>query len=97
MTVDAKTVKRVARLARIKVSEEDVPLLQTELNGILAFVEQLNAVDIDGVEPMASGLPVPASLPLRADEVTSEDQAAEVMQNAPDASDHYFRVLKVVE
>ncbi|MES2906123.1 MAG: Asp-tRNA(Asn)/Glu-tRNA(Gln) amidotransferase subunit GatC [Pseudomonadota bacterium] len=97
MSVDEKTVKRVAHLARIKVSEEDVPLLQKELNGILSFVEQLSSIDVEGVEPMASGLPIFAELRLRPDEVMTGDYAGDITQNAPDQEDHYFRVPKVVE
>ena len=97
MSVDAKTVKRVAHLARIKVSEDEVPQLQNELNGILAFVEQLGGIDVEGVEPMASGLPVAANQNLRADEVTAGGEAEAVMQNAPQQEEHYFLVPKVVE
>lgn len=95
MTVDAETVKRVARLARIAVAEDEVPALQKELNGILAFVEQLNEVNVDGVEAMTSVIPMP--LRMRPDKVTAGGEAAAVMQNAPASEDHYFLVPKVVE
>ena len=95
MSVDAETVKRVAHLARIKVEEDEVPGLQKELNGILAFVEQLTPIDISGVEAMTSVIPMP--LRLRHDEITAGGEAEAVMQNAPASEDHYFLVPKVVE
>jgi aspartyl-tRNA(Asn)/glutamyl-tRNA(Gln) amidotransferase subunit C len=95
MTVDKETVKRVAHLARIAVSDDEVPALQKELNGILAFVEQLSGINVDGVEPMTSVIPMP--LRLRADEVTAGFDAEAVMANAPASEDHYFLVPKVVE
>jgi aspartyl-tRNA(Asn)/glutamyl-tRNA(Gln) amidotransferase subunit C len=95
MTVDKETVKRVARLARIALSEDEVPALQKELNGILAFVEQLNEINVDGVEPMTSVIPMP--LRMRPDVVTAGGEAEAVMQNAPASEDHYFLVPKVVE
>lgn len=97
MTVDAETVKRVAHLARIRVEEEDIPALQNELNAILVFVEQLNEIDIDGVEAMASGVPIAVSLKMRPDVVTAGGQAEAVMVNAPLQEDHFFLVPKVVE
>jgi len=95
MSVDKETVKRVARLARIAVSEDEVEALQGELNGILAFVEQLGGINVDGVEPMTSVIPMP--LRMRPDEVTAGGEAEAVMQNAPASEDHYFLVPKVVE
>ena len=95
MSVDAATVKRVAHLARIAVSEEDVPKLQSELNAILAFVEQLSEVNVEGVEPMTSVTPM--AMKKRADVVTDGDKAEDILANAPASQDHYFLVPKVIE
>lgn len=95
MSVDAATVKRVAHLARIAVSDAEVPHLQSELNAILAFVEQLNEVDVAGVEPMTSVIPM--TLKKRTDVVTAGGEANAVTRNAPASEDHYFLVPKVVE
>ena len=95
MSVDQNTVRRIARLARIAVTDEDVPHLQGELNAILSFVEQLNEVDVGGVEPMTSVTPMP--LKQRPDEVTDGGDPAAVLQNAPLSTDGFFVVPKVVE
>ncbi len=95
MSVDAKTVRRIAHLARIAVADEDVAPLQGELNAILAFVEQLDAVDVDGVEPMTSVSPM--TMKKRVDEVTEGGRAADIVANAPETEDNYFLVPKVVE
>ena len=95
MSVDQATVRRIAHLARIKVSEADVPHLQTELNAILAFVEELASVDVDGVEPMTSVQPMP--MKKRKDEVTDGAIADKIVANAPVSDDHFFVVPKVVE
>jgi aspartyl-tRNA(Asn)/glutamyl-tRNA(Gln) amidotransferase subunit C len=95
MSVDAATVRRIARLARIAVAEDEVEPLQGELNAMLAFVEQLREVDIAGVEPMTSVTPM--ALKQRADQVTDGNIADDVMQNAPAREDHFFLVPKVVE
>jgi aspartyl-tRNA(Asn)/glutamyl-tRNA(Gln) amidotransferase subunit C len=95
MSVDQKTVKRVAHLARIAVTEAEVPHLQGELNAILAFVAQLDEVDVSGVEPMTSIIPM--SLKMRPDVVTAGGEAAGVTSNAPLTEDHFFLVPKVVE
>ena len=95
MSVDAATVRRIAHLARIKVSENDVPHLQNELNAILAFVEELAAVDVEGVEPMTSVMPV--AMKKRADIVTDGSIPDKIVGNAPASDDHYFVVPKVVE
>ena len=95
MSVDAATVRRIARLARIAVTDEEVPHLQGELNAILHFVEALNAVDVTGVEPMTSVMPM--SLRLRADVVTDGEIAADVTKNAPEGQDSFFLVPKVIE
>ena len=95
MSVDAKTVRRIAHLARISVGDDEIPALQEELNAILAFVEQLDAVDVSGVEPMTSVLPM--AMRQREDVVTEGDRAADIVFNAPATEDHYFLVPKVVE
>lgn len=95
MSVDAQTVRRIAHLARIAVREEEVAPLQGELNAILAFVEQLGAVDVSGVEPMTSVTPM--TMKRRADLVTEGDRAGDVVANAPATEDHYFLVPKVIE
>jgi aspartyl-tRNA(Asn)/glutamyl-tRNA(Gln) amidotransferase subunit C len=95
MSVDSATVKRVAHLARISVSDDEAEGLRGELNAILGFVEQLNEVDISGVEPMTSVLPM--AMKKRADEVTETGRAEGILANAPARADHYFLVPKVVE
>ena len=95
MSVDTSTVKRVAHLARIRVPDEDVEALRGELNAILGFVEQLDEVDVSGVEPMTSVLPM--AMRKRADGVTDGGIAPAVVANAPATDDNYFLVPKVVE
>jgi aspartyl-tRNA(Asn)/glutamyl-tRNA(Gln) amidotransferase subunit C len=95
MSVDSATVKRVARLARLKVSDEDVPRLAGELNSILAFVEQLNEVDVSNVEPLTSV--VSQAMKMRDDVVTDGGYAKDVTRNAPASEDDFFMVPKVVE
>lgn len=95
MSVDATTVRRIAHLARIAVAEDEVAPLQGELNAILAFVEQLGAVDVTGVAPMTSVTPM--AMKKRADAVTDGGHADDIVFNAPETEDHYFLVPKVVE
>lgn len=95
MSVDAKTVRRVARLARIAVAEDEVASLQGELNAILAFVEQLGEVDVAGVEPMTSVTPM--AMKMREDKVTDGGIADAIIANAPAHEHHFFLVPKVVE
>ena len=95
MAVDADTVRRVAHLARIAVAEDEVAGLQGELNAILAFVEQLGEVDVEGIEPMTSVTPM--TMKMREDKVTVGDIAGRHHQNAPAHEDHFFVVPKVVE
>jgi len=95
MSVDAATVRRIARLARIRVSPEEIPHLQGEINAILAFVEALDEVDVSGVEPMTSVIPM--KLPMREDVVTDGEIPAEVLANAPLSEGGFFLVPKVVE
>ena len=94
MSVDDKTVRRVARLARIKVEDKDVPRLADELNVILAFVEQLNEVNVDGVEPLTSV--VAAEMKKRKDVVTDGHYAKAIVANTQ-SEDQFFMVPRVVE
>lgn len=95
MSIDENTAARVAKLARIKVEPDALPGLAQEFNNILGFIEQLNEVDVDGVEPMTSV--TPQRLKRRVDEVTDGDQQDKVLRNAPDAREGFFAVPKVVE
>ena len=95
MSVDAATVRRIAHLARIAVEEDEVERLKAELNAILAFVEQLQEVDIAGIEPMTSVTPM--KMKMRADVVTDGDNAEAVLQNAPASEGNLYLVPKVVE
>jgi aspartyl-tRNA(Asn)/glutamyl-tRNA(Gln) amidotransferase subunit C len=95
MAIDAATVRKVARLARIAVPEERIDPLAKELSGILQWIEQLGEVDTDGVEPMTSA--VAATLPLREDVVTEGGDASKVLSNAPKSIDGFYVVPKVVE
>ncbi|WP_426230028.1 Asp-tRNA(Asn)/Glu-tRNA(Gln) amidotransferase subunit GatC [Pararhizobium sp. DWP3-4] len=95
MSVDLATVKRVARLARIAVTEEEVLRMTGELNGILGFVEQLSEVDVDGVEPMTSVTPM--AMKKRVDAVTDGNKAGDIVANAPNEDRNFFLVPKVVE
>jgi aspartyl-tRNA(Asn)/glutamyl-tRNA(Gln) amidotransferase subunit C len=95
MAIDAATVKKVARLARIRVEDAELEPLAGELSGILAWIEQLNEVDTDGVAPMASTEAV--SLPMREDVVTEGGDPAVVLANAPRTDRNFFVVPKVVE
>ncbi|HEY4994673.1 MAG TPA: Asp-tRNA(Asn)/Glu-tRNA(Gln) amidotransferase subunit GatC [Aestuariivirga sp.] len=94
MSVDEKTVRRVARLARIKVEEKDVPKLAGELNVILAFVEQLNEVNVDGVEPLTSV--VAMDMKKRADVVTDGHYPKAIVANTQ-SEDDFFMVPRVIE
>lgn len=95
MSVDLATVKRVAHLARIAVSDEEAARMEGELNTILGFVEQLNEVDVDGVEPMTSVMPMP--MKKREDVVNDGGKAADIVANAPESDENFFLVPKVVE
>jgi aspartyl-tRNA(Asn)/glutamyl-tRNA(Gln) amidotransferase subunit C len=95
MSVDADTVRRIAHLARIAVPENEVAHLQGELNAMLAFVEQLQEVNVEGVEPMTSVTPM--AMKKRHDVVTAGDDAEAVLQNAPQSEDNFYLVPKVVE
>ncbi|KGF68181.1 glutamyl-tRNA amidotransferase [Hoeflea sp. BAL378] len=95
MSVDLATVKRVAHLARIAVTEEDAARMEGELNAILGFVEQLSEVDVEGVEPMTSVTPM--AMKKRDDVVTDGAKAEDIVANAPDSTGSFFVVPKVVE
>lgn len=95
MSVDAATVRRIAHLARIAVKDDEVSHLQGELNAMLAFVEQLSEVNVDGVEPMTSVMPM--EMKKRRDAVTDGEIPDKILANAPGTDDHFFMVPKVVE
>lgn len=95
MSIDVETARRVAKLARIQVEDGDLAALAGELSNILGFMEQLNEVNVDGVEPMTSVTPM--RLKRRVDEVTDGNIQDKVLKNAPDAREGFFAVPKVVE
>ena len=95
MSIDESTAARVAKLARIKVEPDALPALAQEFNNILGFIEQLNEVDINGVEPMTSVTPM--QLKRREDVVTDGNMQDKILSNAPDAREGFFAVPKVVE
>lgn len=95
MSVDIDTVRRVARLARIAVTDEEAARMTGELNTILGFVEQLNEVDVAGIEPMTSVTPM--AMRKRQDVVTDGNKAADIVANAPATEENFFLVPKVVE
>jgi aspartyl-tRNA(Asn)/glutamyl-tRNA(Gln) amidotransferase subunit C len=95
MSVDAATVRRIAHLARIAVKESEVLHLQGELNAMLAFVEQLSEVNVEGVEPMTSVMPM--EMKKRPDVVNDGGIADDIVRNAPETQGHFFLVPKVVE
>lgn len=95
MSIDKDTARKVAHLARIAVKEEDLTKLAGELSAVLAFMEQLNEVDVTGIEPMTSVTPM--RLKRREDVVTDGNIQAQILKNAPDAREGFFAVPKVVE
>jgi aspartyl-tRNA(Asn)/glutamyl-tRNA(Gln) amidotransferase subunit C len=95
MSVDASTVRRIAHLARIAVADSEVPHLAGELNAMLAFVEQLSEVNVNGVEPMTSVTPM--EMKKRPDVVSDGEIPDDIVSNAPATEDHFFLVPKVVE
>jgi aspartyl-tRNA(Asn)/glutamyl-tRNA(Gln) amidotransferase subunit C len=98
MSLDTAAVRRIASLARIRLEEAEVVRMQTELNGILGWIEQLQSVDTEGVEPMAGGAPAgQAAMRMRADAVTDGEIAEQILANAPDRQGAWFGVPKVVE
>lgn len=95
MSIDIATAAKVAKLARIRFAEENLPKLAEQLSGILGFMEQLNEVNVEGVEPMVSVTPM--RLKRRVDAVTDGNIQGQVLKNAPDAREGFFAVPKVVE
>ena len=95
MSIDIDTARKVAKLARIRVEEADLPALAGELSGILGFMAQLNEVNVTGIEPMTSVTPM--RLTRRADQVTDGGYQDRILSNAPDAREGFFAVPKVVE
>jgi aspartyl-tRNA(Asn)/glutamyl-tRNA(Gln) amidotransferase subunit C len=95
MQVDEATVRRIARLARIKITDEEAKALEGELSGILDWVKQLDEVNTEGVEPMTRVIPM--TLKKRQDQVTDGGKADDIIKNAPASEDHFFVVPKVVE
>ncbi len=95
MSLDPATIRRIAALARIRVAEEDVPRLMEEMNGILGWIEQLNEVDVEGIEPLAGA--ALRALPMRDDVVTDGGIVEQVLANAPERIGDFYVVPKVVE
>ena len=95
MSLDAATVRRIASLARIRVTDDEVAVLREELNGILGWIEQLNEVNVDGIEPLAGAAHMAARL--RDDVVNDGGYPEKILSNAPDGTGQYFAVPKVVE
>lgn len=95
MSLDTATVRRIAKLARIHVQDDEVLVLQGELNAILGYVEQLAEVDVEGVEPLSGGAQM--AMRLREDVVTDGDMPEKILANAPDRTGQFFSVPKVVE
>lgn len=95
MSLDPATVRRIATLARIRIEDSEVPTLQAELNGILGWIEQLNEVNVDGVEPLTGAARM--ALKMRDDVVTDGGYPNKVLDNAPDRAGDFYTVPKVVE
>ena len=95
MSLDPATVRRIAKLACIRVEEDQLLQLQAELNGILGWIEQLNEVNVEGIEPLTGGAQM--ALKLRDDVVTDGCIAEQVLANAPDRAGNFYAVPKVVE
>jgi len=95
MSLDAATIRRIATLARIRVEEGELTSLATELNGILGWIEQLNEVNVDGIEPLTGAQQM--ALKMREDVVTDGSYPEKVLANAPDRAGSFFAVPKVVE
>lgn len=95
MSLDPATIRRIAALARIRVEDDQVESLRTELNGILGWIEQLNEVNVDGIEPLAGAAALAAKM--RDDVVTDGGKADQILSNAPERIGNFFAVPKVVE
>ena len=95
MSITKETVKKLGRLARLHIEEQDLEAKAEEVNGIMGWIEQLNEVDVEGVEPMTSV--VEATLPMRDDVVTDGNIQDQILANAPKSEDGFFVVPKSVE
>ena len=95
MSVDDNTVRKIAKLARLAIADEKVPVMANELNGILGWIEMLNEVDVDGIEPMTSAVEI--GLPMREDAVTDGNIQPQVLANASKADSGFFVVPKSVD
>ena len=95
MTIDLKTIKHISKLSRISVDEEKANKLKGDLNSIFDFIEKLNELDTDNVEPLTSI--AETSLKFRTDEVKSEDIRNQILKNSPEKNEDFFVVPKVVE
>ena len=95
MSLDPATVRRIAKLARLHLEEADVPRVQAELNGILGWIEQLNEVDVTGIEPLTGAATL--AMRLRPDAITDGNMQEAVLSNAPDRAGPFYAVPKVVE
>ncbi len=95
MSLDPATVRRIANLARIHVEDSELATLQSELNGILGWIEQLNEVNVDGIEPLTGAAQM--ALKMREDAVTDGGYQAKILANAPERAGDFFVVPKVVE
>jgi aspartyl-tRNA(Asn)/glutamyl-tRNA(Gln) amidotransferase subunit C len=95
MSLEPATVRRIAKLARLHIEDADVPRIQNELNGILGWIEQLNEVDVEGIEPLTGAATM--ALRMREDVVTEPDLREAVLSNAPDREGPFYAVPKVVE
>jgi aspartyl-tRNA(Asn)/glutamyl-tRNA(Gln) amidotransferase subunit C len=95
MSVDRATVRRIARLARIAITDDEAKRLEQELSGILDWVAQLDEIDTSSVEPMTRVAAM--TMKMRKDEVTDGSCADDILKNAPKVDDHYFVVPKIVE
>jgi aspartyl-tRNA(Asn)/glutamyl-tRNA(Gln) amidotransferase subunit C len=95
MSLDAATVRRIAKLARIRVDDQEVETLQAELSAILGYVEQLGEVNVEGIEPLSGGAQM--ALRQREDYLSDGDVAEQILANAPDRVGNFFAVPKVVE
>lgn len=95
MSLDSATIRRIATLARIHVEDAELPALAAELNGILGWIEQLNEVDVEGIEPLTGAQQM--ALKLREDVVTDGGDPDKILANAPERAGNYFVVPKVVE
>ena len=95
MSLDPATVRRIAKLARLRVEDDEIPRLQTDLNSILGWIDQLNEVDVEGVEPLTGAAMM--ALRMRDDVISDGGQQEKVLANAPDRAGEFFAVPKVVE